>query len=81
MTLQEFRRISLSGYVMNAEQDNFYFVSLSRHHPQRIQASRRLSKPAEPCSPGGLAEEPVQQSQAEDVAAETELCPDKDSVV
>lgn len=81
MTPQEFRRISLSGYVMNAEQDSFYFVSLSRHHPQRIQASRRLSKPAEPCSPRGAAEEPEQQSRAEDQAAEAELCPDKDSVV
>lgn len=32
--------------MLNAEEDSFYFLSLSRHHPQRIQASRRLSKPA-----------------------------------
>lgn len=68
--LQEFRRISLSGYVLNAEQDGFYFLSLSRHHPQRIQASRRLSKPAaalpavEPCSSVGRPEEAMLEREA-----------------
>lgn len=70
VTLQEFRRISLSGYVLNAEQDSFYFLSLSRHHPQRIQASRRLSKPAaalqeaDPCSSVGRPEEALLEREA-----------------
>lgn len=69
--LQEFRRISLSGYVLNAAQDNFYFVSLSRHHPQRVQASRRMSKPApslqtaQPCGSGGGVEELMQEKEVE----------------
>lgn len=69
--LQEFRRISLSGYVMNAAQDNFYFMSLSRHHPQRVQASRRMSKPApslqtaQPCGSGGRVEELMQEKEVE----------------
>ncbi|CAG01161.1 unnamed protein product, partial [Tetraodon nigroviridis] len=64
------KRISLSGYVLNAEQDGFYFLSLSRHHPQRIQASRRLSKPAaalpavEPCSSVGRPEEAMLEREA-----------------
>lgn len=59
---QEFRRVSLSGYVLNAEPGGLYFLSLSRHHPQRVQASRRLSKPvaaspaAQPCTPAGRPE-------------------------
>lgn len=79
--LQEFRRISLCGYVLNAEQDNFYFMSLSRHHPQRIQASRRLSKPAttlpagHPCSAGGRVEEAMLEKEAElqPLAADSEV--------
>lgn len=69
--LQEFRRISLCGYVLNAKQDNFYFMSLSRHHPQRIQACRRLSKPAtalqtaDPCSSGGRVEEAMLEKEVE----------------
>ncbi|KAF7203797.1 KICSTOR complex protein SZT2 isoform X2 [Nothobranchius furzeri] len=46
---EEFRRISFSGYSLNAEQDNFYYMSLSRLHPRRIQAAQRLSEsPADP---------------------------------
>lgn len=41
---QEFRRMSSSGYLLNGEQDNFYYMSLSRLHPQRIQAAKRLSE-------------------------------------
>lgn len=69
--LQEFRRISLSGYVLNTAQDNFYFMSLSRHHPQRVQASRRMSKPApglqtaHPCGSGGRVEELMQEKEVE----------------
>ncbi|XP_071005830.1 KICSTOR complex protein SZT2-like [Oncorhynchus clarkii lewisi] len=41
---EEFRRMSFSGYLLNGEQDNFYYMSLSRLHPQRIQAAKRLSE-------------------------------------
>uniref|UniRef100_A0A4W5MQF9 SZT2 subunit of KICSTOR complex n=1 Tax=Hucho hucho TaxID=62062 RepID=A0A4W5MQF9_9TELE len=40
---EEFRRMSFSGYLLKGEQDNFHYMSLSRLHPQRIQASKRLS--------------------------------------
>lgn len=42
--LQEFRRLALSGYVLNSEQDSFYYVSLSRLHPQRIHIVKKLSE-------------------------------------
>ncbi|XP_045905666.1 KICSTOR complex protein SZT2 isoform X11 [Micropterus dolomieu] len=41
---EEFRRMSFSGYVLNGEQDSFYYLSLSRLHPQRIHAAKRLSE-------------------------------------
>ncbi|XP_040040747.2 SZT2 subunit of KICSTOR complex isoform X2 [Gasterosteus aculeatus] len=41
---EEFRRISFSGYVLNREQDSFYYMSLSRQHPHRIHTSKRLSE-------------------------------------
>ncbi|KAM9478046.1 KICSTOR complex protein SZT2-like isoform 5-T5 [Salvelinus alpinus] len=41
---EEFRRMSFSGYLLKGEQDNFHYMSLSRLHPQRIQASMRLSE-------------------------------------
>ncbi|KAM3876225.1 KICSTOR complex protein SZT2 [Diretmus argenteus] len=66
---EEFRRISLSGYVLNGEQDNFYYVSLSRLHPQRIQATKRLSESTanplqqtNPCVAGGQAEDVTRAS-------------------
>ncbi|KAG9341530.1 hypothetical protein JZ751_019035 [Albula glossodonta] len=43
---EEFRRMSLSGYLLNGELDNFYYVSISRLHAQRIQAARKLSEHA-----------------------------------
>lgn len=36
--------MSFSGYLLNGEQDNFHYMSLSRLHPQRIQAAKRLSE-------------------------------------
>ncbi|KAK7922321.1 hypothetical protein WMY93_009223 [Mugilogobius chulae] len=39
---QEFRRVSLAGYVFNAEED-FFYISLSRQHPQRIHSTNMLS--------------------------------------
>ncbi|XP_034149809.1 KICSTOR complex protein SZT2 isoform X1 [Esox lucius] len=41
---EEFRRMSFPGYLLNGEWDNFYYMSLSRLHPQRIQAAKRLSE-------------------------------------
>ncbi|XP_051929765.1 KICSTOR complex protein SZT2 isoform X2 [Hippocampus zosterae] len=41
---EEFRRMALSGYVLNSEQDRFYYVSLSRLHPQRIHIVKNLSE-------------------------------------
>ncbi|KAM4739339.1 KICSTOR complex protein SZT2 isoform 2-T2 [Anableps anableps] len=41
---EEFCRLSFSGYILNGVQDNFYYMSLSRNHPQRIQATKRLSE-------------------------------------
>ncbi|XP_035504823.1 KICSTOR complex protein SZT2 isoform X3 [Scophthalmus maximus] len=48
---EEFRRMSFSGYVLNGQQDNFYYISLSRLHPQRIRATKRLSESTADPSP------------------------------
>ncbi|KAM4548799.1 KICSTOR complex protein SZT2 isoform 3-T3 [Odontesthes bonariensis] len=68
---EEFRRMSFSGYVLNGEQDSFYYMSLSRLHQQRIQAAKRLSEstaePAQhtsPCDTGAL-EAVMLESEAE----------------
>nr|DBA17764.1 TPA: hypothetical protein GDO54_016088 [Pyxicephalus adspersus] len=34
---EEFRRLSLSGYQLNEEEDDYYYVSLSRHHAQQAE--------------------------------------------
>lgn len=65
--------MSFSGYVLNGEKENFYYMSLSRLHPQRIQATKRLSEstanPTQQASPGAVGR------QAEDVtgALESEM--------
>ncbi|XP_030582788.1 KICSTOR complex protein SZT2 isoform X3 [Archocentrus centrarchus] len=41
---EEFRRMSFSGYVLNGEQAGFYYMSLSRLHPQRMCETKRLSE-------------------------------------
>ncbi|KAG7488258.1 hypothetical protein MATL_G00032180 [Megalops atlanticus] len=41
---EEFRRMSLSGYLLNGEMDNFHYVSISRLHSQRLQAACKLSE-------------------------------------
>ncbi|KAG8003235.1 KICSTOR complex protein SZT2 [Nibea albiflora] len=75
----EFRRMSFSGYVLNGEQDNFYYMSLSRLHPQRIHATKRLSEStADPppqataCSVTAQVEEVMVESEAEAHAAEAD---------
>lgn len=42
--------MSFSGYVLNGEEDNFYYMSLSRLHSQRILATNKLSA----CTPTPL---------------------------
>lgn len=63
--------MSFSGYVLNGEQDNFYYISLSRLHPQRICSTRRLSEVithppqhTNPSSPGTQVEELILESEA-----------------
>ncbi|XP_073726759.1 KICSTOR complex protein SZT2 [Misgurnus anguillicaudatus] len=41
---EEFKRLSIPGYLLNAEQDNFHYVSLSRQRAHRLQAARQLSR-------------------------------------
>lgn len=79
LTLQEFRRISFSGYVLNGEQDNYFYMSLSRLHPQRIHVAGRLSEStpappqhAAPRSAGAHTEEAMLESEAEAQAAEAD---------
>ncbi|XP_028855759.1 KICSTOR complex protein SZT2 isoform X3 [Denticeps clupeoides] len=43
---EEYRRVSFTGYVLNTEEENFHYVSLSRLHPQRLQAAKQLSESA-----------------------------------
>ncbi|XP_037624889.1 KICSTOR complex protein SZT2 isoform X2 [Sebastes umbrosus] len=69
---EEFRRMSFSGYVLNGEQGSFYYVSLSRLHPQRIHATKRLSESTadppqhtDPCGAGERAEDVMLESEAE----------------
>lgn len=64
--------MSFSGYVLNGEQDNFFYMSLSRLHPQRIHAARRLSESAaaspqdvKACSAEAQVEEVMQETEAE----------------
>ncbi|XP_075901818.1 KICSTOR complex protein SZT2 [Nelusetta ayraudi] len=65
---EEFRRMSFSGYVLNGEQDNFFYMSLSRLHPQRIHTTRRVSESVSvpPRAPEQEQEqEPVQETETE----------------
>ncbi|XP_042078063.1 KICSTOR complex protein SZT2 isoform X8 [Haplochromis burtoni] len=73
---EEFRRMSFSGYVLNGEQAGFYYMSLSRLHPQRIRETERLSEstaspPQHPaaatisCSAAAQAETTTLESEAE----------------
>ncbi|MBN3298637.1 SZT2 protein, partial [Amia calva] len=59
---QEFRRMSLSGYLLNGEWDSFYYVSVSRLHSNRLQTARKLSERSVSV-PGTQAEETGRSSQ------------------
>ncbi|XP_043097535.1 KICSTOR complex protein SZT2-like [Puntigrus tetrazona] len=53
---EEFKRLSLPGYLLNAEQHNFHYVSLSRQQSRRLQAARQLSSiAAQYCAAAGPA--------------------------
>ncbi|XP_034562983.1 KICSTOR complex protein SZT2 [Notolabrus celidotus] len=76
---EEFRRMSFSGYVLNGEQDSFYFMSLSRLHHQRISANKKLSESTtdppqhtDHCSAGGQVEDMMQGSDVEAQATEAD---------
>ncbi|XP_060887465.1 KICSTOR complex protein SZT2 [Labrus mixtus] len=77
---EEFRRMSFTGYVLNGEQDSFYYMSLSRLHPQRINATKKLSERTadplqqhtNPCSAGAEVEGVLLESEAENEAAEAD---------
>ncbi|KAM6921196.1 KICSTOR complex protein SZT2 [Xenentodon cancila] len=67
---EEFRRMSFSGYALNAEQDSFYYISLKRLHPRPIPVTKRLSEgsthPSQhPYSSGRDLEAAILQSEAE----------------
>ncbi|XP_066547973.1 SZT2 subunit of KICSTOR complex isoform X3 [Amia ocellicauda] len=59
---EEFRRMSLSGYLLNGEWDSFYYVSVSRLHSNRLQTARKLSERSVSV-PGTQAEETGRSSQ------------------
>ncbi|XP_069378746.1 KICSTOR complex protein SZT2 isoform X8 [Paralichthys olivaceus] len=72
---EEFHRMSFSGYVLNGQQDNFYYMSLSRLHPQRIHATKSLSERTTdppPHSAGAKVEDMMLGSEAEAQAAESD---------
>ncbi|XP_029987667.1 KICSTOR complex protein SZT2 isoform X2 [Sphaeramia orbicularis] len=74
---EEFRRMSFSGYVLNGEHNGFYYMSLSRLHPQRIHAAKKLSEstadPPAPESTGVLqAEEAILGSEVDTQAVEAD---------
>nr|XP_023688560.1 KICSTOR complex protein SZT2 isoform X3 [Paramormyrops kingsleyae] len=41
---EEFRRMSLTGYLLNENLDNFYYVSVSRLHSQTLKAANSAAK-------------------------------------
>ncbi|XP_072918888.1 KICSTOR complex protein SZT2 isoform X4 [Hemitrygon akajei] len=59
---EEFKRMNLSGYLLNEEANNFYYLSVSRLRAQRVGIGRKLSP------------EPQQQSLESECAAVTMTC-------
>ncbi|XP_046713542.1 KICSTOR complex protein SZT2 isoform X6 [Silurus meridionalis] len=41
---EEFRRFSFPGYLLNAEKQNFYYISRSRQHSHRLQTAQELNQ-------------------------------------
>lgn len=65
--------MSFSGYVLNGEQDDFFYVSLSRLNPQRIHTTRRVSESLS--VPPRVQEQELQEkeTEAQPSAAESEV--------
>lgn len=55
--------MSFSGYVLNGELDNFFYMSLSRNHPQRIGTATGVPRSESP--PGAPGQEAVQIKDSE----------------
>ncbi|KAJ8276956.1 hypothetical protein GJAV_G00069790 [Gymnothorax javanicus] len=62
---EEFRRMSLSGYLLNEEQDNFHYVSISRLYTQRSLAARRLYEQTPKVEDEGKVSQPPNHSTEE----------------
>ncbi|KAM9384552.1 KICSTOR complex protein SZT2 isoform 2-T2 [Pholidichthys leucotaenia] len=70
---EEFGRMSLSGYMLNSEDDGFCYISLSRRHHQRIHQSRRMmERKAEPQHNYTVMVEENQEEQEEKIQEEKE---------
>ncbi|KAM9483305.1 KICSTOR complex protein SZT2 isoform 15-T15 [Clarias gariepinus] len=41
---EEFRRFTFPGYLLNAEKQNFYYISQSRQHSQILQTAQELNQ-------------------------------------
>ncbi|XP_052454907.1 KICSTOR complex protein SZT2 isoform X6 [Carassius gibelio] len=72
---EEFKRLSLPGYLLNAEQHNFHYVSLSRQQSHRLQLSNIAAQYS-----GTSSQQTSQCPELEDRArASANICtPDKD---
>ncbi|KAL1273378.1 hypothetical protein QQF64_029240, partial [Cirrhinus molitorella] len=74
---EEFKRLSLPGYLLNTEQHSFHYVSLSRQQSHRLQAARQLSNIAAQYSTaaGTASQQTVLCSEVEDGArASANIC-------
>lgn len=74
--------MSFSGYVLNGEQDRFYYMSLSRLHQQRLSADKKLCENTPSplhqtihCSAGVQVEEMIQggDTETQAMAADSEV--------
>ncbi|XP_036427345.1 KICSTOR complex protein SZT2 isoform X5 [Colossoma macropomum] len=66
---EEFRRLSFPGYLLNAEKQDFHYISLSRQHSHRIQAARRSNQNLA-CSQGvGPISQPTNHSPEAEISA------------
>lgn len=75
--------MSFSGYVLNGEQAGFYYMSLSRLHPQRIRETERLSEStaSPPQQPAAATISCSAAAQAETTTLESEAGAQADSEV
>ncbi|KAM4722946.1 KICSTOR complex protein SZT2, partial [Rhinophrynus dorsalis] len=71
---EEFRRLSLSGYQLNEEEDDYYYVSLSRLHAHMVgnPTSGHLNRQAEAASTATPWQETEVSTATESVEEDTE---------